>query len=55
MPHLTENEQSRFVFWQKGGGFDRNFWNAKAIHDLIRYIEANPERFHLVSTANEWP
>jgi hypothetical protein len=32
--------EKQFIFWQKGGGFDRNLWNAKAIHDSIRYIEA---------------
>ncbi len=28
-----------FRFWQAGGGFDRNLWNAKAIHSSIKYIE----------------
>ncbi len=28
-----------FRFWQAGGGFDRNLWNAKAIHSSINYIE----------------
>ena len=37
-----------FRFWQAGGGFDRNLWNAKAIHSSINYIEANPVRAELV-------
>jgi putative transposase len=50
---LAENEK-QFVFWQKGGGFDRNLYNAKAIHDSIRYIEANPIRSGLVGETKEW-
>jgi len=49
----TGNEK-RFIFWQKGGGFDRNFWNAKAIHAAIRYIEDNPVRARLVTAPEEW-
>jgi len=33
-----------FRFWQAGGGFDRNLWNAKAIYFSINYIEGNPVR-----------
>jgi len=35
--------EKHFIFWQKGGGFDRNLWNAKAIHDSIRYFGHPPE------------
>jgi putative transposase len=51
---LKINKQEKFIFWQKGGGFDRNLWNAKAIHDSIRYIEANPVRSRFVSSPEEW-
>ena len=51
---LVVNKQEKFVFWQKGGGFDRNLWNAKAIHDSIGYIEANPVRSRLVTSPEEW-
>jgi putative transposase len=43
-----------FRFWQHGGGFDRNLWNAKAIHHSIEYIEANPVRRGLVSAPEEY-
>jgi REP element-mobilizing transposase RayT len=43
-----------FRFWQHGGGFDRNLWNAKAIHDAINYIEANPVRRGLVSVPENY-
>ncbi len=38
-----------FRFWQAGGGFDRNLWNAKAIHSSVNYIEYNPVRAGLVN------
>jgi len=40
-----------FRFWQTGGGFDRNLWNANAIHNAIKYIEHNPVRAGLVKKA----
>ena len=43
-----------FRFWQAGGGFDRNLWNANAIHNAIKYIEHNPVRAGLVKKAEEW-
>ena len=51
---LTINKQQKFVFRQKGGGFDGNLWNAKAVHDSIGYIEANPVRSRLVASPDEW-
>jgi putative transposase len=47
-------EENSFRFWQPGGGFDRNLWNAKAIHDLIGYIEGNPMRKKLVNNTEDW-
>ncbi len=44
-----------FRFWQAGGGFDRNLWNAKAIHSSVNYIEYNPVRAGLVNAPEEWP
>ena len=43
-----------FRFWQPGGGFDRNLWNADAIHSSISYIEHNPVRAGLVEAAEDW-
>jgi REP element-mobilizing transposase RayT len=39
-----------FKLWQTGVGFDRNLWNAKAIHYAINYIVANPVRADYVKT-----
>jgi putative transposase len=47
-------ETASFTFWQPGGGFDRNLWNAKAIHDSIKYIESNPVRKKKVGAPEEW-
>lgn len=43
-----------FRLWQRGGGYDRNLWNGKAIHNSIGYIEANPVRAKLALTPEEW-
>ena len=51
---LKKNSEAVFTFWQPGGGFDRNLWNAKAIHDSIAYIEANPVRKGLAPSPAEW-
>ncbi|MBD3243603.1 MAG: hypothetical protein GF331_23640 [Chitinivibrionales bacterium] len=65
--HLMENDPLRrdgllvraggknvFRFWQHGGGFDRNLWKADAVHDVIRYIEANPVRRKLVDIPEQY-
>ena len=44
----------KFQFWQAGGGYDRNLWNAKSIHSSIEYIEWNPVRAELVTQSDEW-
>jgi putative transposase len=52
---IIENRGKKtFRFWQVGGGFDRNLWNAKAIHDSIKYIEANPIRRGLTSATENY-
>jgi putative transposase len=51
---INKRGRQSFIFWQPGGGFDRNLWNGKAIHDSIKYIENNPVRSHLVATPVAW-
>jgi putative transposase len=51
---VVEKGMNKHRFWQRGGGFDRNLWNPKAIHDSISYIEANPVRSKRVSSPEEW-
>ena len=47
--------KKKFKFWQSGGGFDRNLWNAKPIHQSIGYIEGNPVQAGYVDEAEKWP
>ena len=51
---IKERGKPTFAFWQRGGGFDRNIWNADDVHNAIRYIEANPVRAGLVSSPKKW-
>jgi len=52
---VISKSKKTFRLWQPGGGFDRNLWNAKAIHSAINYIEANPVRAGHVKTSENWP
>jgi putative transposase len=51
---LRERGREVFRFWQHGGGFDRNLWNATAIRRSIEYIEENPVRKGLASSPEEY-
>jgi len=42
-------------FRQAGGGYDRDLWTAKHVHERIRYIHANPVRRGMVDTPEDWP
>ncbi len=46
---VIEKGVELYRIWQRGGGFDRNLWNAIAIHKSIEYIEANPVRKRLAA------
>lgn len=47
-------DRSIFRFWQRGGGFDRNLFNDKAIDEGIHYIENTPVRSKLAEQANQY-
>jgi putative transposase len=51
---FKDQKGEHFIFWQKGGGFDRNLWEPKSIHNTIKYIEENPVKLGLVKSADEW-
>ncbi len=51
---VTLRRNEAFRLWQRGGGFDRNLWNSKAIHDSMSYIEDNPVRSKLVDRIEDW-
>ena len=44
LPRITRRRGARTerLFWQSGGGFDRNIWEPKALGPMIDYIHANP-------------
>ncbi len=56
--HMTDRRpdgKSVRRFWQRGGGYDRNIWTAKELHEKIAYIHANPVRRGLVERPEDWP
>ncbi|MEM9346202.1 MAG: transposase [Planctomycetota bacterium] len=42
------------VFWQQGGGYDRNIDNTKTLKSSIDYIHLNPVRRGLVEMPGDW-
>lgn len=55
MADMQPNGEVHYRFWQRGGGYDRNIWNVKEIHEKIHYIHNNPVRRGLVSQPEDWP
>jgi putative transposase len=51
---VIDKGNTQYRIWQKGGGFDRNLWNPEAIHQSIRYIEANPVRKKLADSPEKY-
>ena len=47
--HRTER-----LFWQSGGGYDRNIVTGKTLLTMMDYIHANPVRKGLVASPLEW-
>lgn len=43
-----------YRFWQPGGGYDRNIWSVRDVHEKIGYIHNNPIRRGLVVRPEEW-
>jgi putative transposase len=56
LPRLTRRRGRRKerLFWQSGGGYDRNITDAKALLSMIDYIHLNPVRRGLVEQAAQW-
>ncbi|MCH8006279.1 MAG: transposase [Planctomycetes bacterium] len=42
------------LFWQSGGGYDRNINNPKTLAVMIDYIHGNPGRRNLVENPADW-
>ena len=42
------------LFWQSGGGYDRNITAARTLLRMIDYVHENPLRRRLVSDPRDW-
>jgi len=56
LPRLARKRGGRqeHLFWQSGGGYDRNIRCAKTLMAMIDYIHLNPVRKGLVVKARDW-
>ncbi|MFO0953123.1 MAG: transposase [Isosphaeraceae bacterium] len=48
-------DRSEKLFWQSGGGFDRNVWEPRTLISMVDYIHANPVRQGLAERPRDWP
>lgn len=56
LPRITRKrgQTTERLFWQSGGGYDRNVILPKTLLKMIDYIHANPVRRGLVGRPREW-
>ncbi len=56
LPRITRTRGGKRerLFWQSGGGYDRNIIDARTLQAMIDYIHANPVRKQLVERASDW-
>jgi putative transposase len=56
LSHITRERGSRTerLFWQSGGGYDRNITCGKTLLQMIEYLHLNPVRKNLVERAIDW-
>jgi putative transposase len=47
-------QRTERLFWQSGGGFDRNITERKTLDSMIDYIHLNPVRKGYVELARDW-
>jgi len=47
-------ERTERLFWQSGGGYDRNITCGKTLLRMIDYVHLNPVRRGLVERAVDW-
>ncbi len=55
MADIQPNGEIHYRFWQRGGGYDRNLTEPKAIWAQIEYLHANPVRRGLGVRSEQWP
>jgi REP-associated tyrosine transposase len=49
-----QDQQGRFRFWQRGGGYDRNIRDMDELREKIQYVHNNPVCRGLVSEPTAW-
>ncbi len=56
LPRITRRRGTRTerLFWQSGGGYDRNIDEPKTMMTMIEYVHNNPVRRGLVTRASDW-
>jgi putative transposase len=56
IPRITRQRGKRVerLFWQSGGGFDRNIEEPRTLISMIDYIHMNPVRRGLAARATDW-
>ncbi len=54
MENRQPNGKIHHRFWQRGGGYDRNLWEPKAIYQQIEYMHCNPVQRHLCEKPEAW-
>lgn len=56
LPRVTRQRGSRTerLFWQSGGGYDRNMIETRTLGQAIDYVHANPVRRGLVVKPQDW-
>ena len=54
MEDRQPNGRIRYRFWQRGGGFDSNLTEPKAVWETVDYIHANPVRRELCIRPVDW-
>jgi putative transposase len=56
LTRITRNRggQTERLFWQSGGGCDRNITSSEALERMMDYVHANPVRKGLVARPSDW-
>ncbi len=51
---LSTEKKPKYLFWLRGGGFDRNVTDIDCLNHSMNYIHNNPVRKGLVTNALDW-
>lgn len=56
LPKITRKrgKKTERLFWQSGGGYDRNIVEPNTLKEMLEYIHMNPVRRGLVERPEEW-